>query len=290
MHPIRHSALAFIALVLTWARAFAEDAVTGLSPDQRPTLLVVAPPSELMLAHHAHPLNPNAAERLALRLGLLLAAPIIRDNARESRDPLPPPWKSAQPDRGFVSDLKAALDRSQANWPWRALRFVGSTEAADGVVGELKGEDVAVAVIGMELTEHTKDVQFSADVTLTVIRAAGSAREMRTVVTIRHLSERLPATRDRAGEDAAAFRAGGTLDQMVNGAALDLSRIIAVTVARAATPPPAGQAPSRRFGDLTHKPRCAECRSGDPVLHEEPGRVWVAPFKSPGTILSLPLA
>ena len=290
MYPIRHSVLPVLALFLAWARAFAEDAVTGLSPDQRPTLIVVAPPSELMLAHHAHPLNPNAAERLALKLGLLLAAPIIRDNARESRDPLPPPWRSAQPDRGFLSELKAALDRSGANWPWRALRFASSAEAADAVVGELKGEDVAVATIGTELTEHSRDVQLSADVTVTIIRAVATAREMRTVVVIRHLSEPLPATRDRADKYAAAFRAGGTLDQMVNSAALDLSRMLAVTIARAATPSPAAQAPNRRFGDLARKPRCSECRSGDPVLHEEPGRVWIAPFKSQGTILSLPVS
>jgi hypothetical protein len=289
MHPIRHSVLPLIALFLAWSRAFGEDAVTGLSPDQRPTLIVVAPPGELMLAHHAHPLNPNAAERLALKLGLLLAAPIIRDYARESRDPLPQPWKSSQLDRGFGSELKAALDRSQANWPWRALRFVGSVEAADAVVAELKGEDVAVATIGTELTDLTSYVQFSAEVTVTIIRAAGSAREMRTLVVIRHLSERLPAAPDRAEKYAAAFRPGGTLDQKVNGAALDLSRMLAVTIARAATPPAAGQAPNRRFGDLTHRPRCSECRPADPVLHEEPGRVWVAPFNLQGTILSLPV-
>jgi len=284
----RRRALGVLAVLAVGALAPA--APTALSPDQRPVLILVAPPTQLMLVHHADPLPPGRAEQLALKLGLFIAAPIIRWHAHESTEALPPPWRTAQPDRGFAGQLNAALDRTSVNWPWRSLRIVRSGAEAEALLMELRGQEVAIATFGFELVEHARSVQLESSARLSVVHAAATERESRTQFTLRHFEVPLAANRSHPQQSIDAFSAGGELDQMVRSAALDESRALAVTVARAVTPA-AGTEPARRhFADLANKPKCSECRPGDPVLHEEPGRVWVAPAHDPGTILSLPVS
>jgi len=269
--------------------AYALAPSTALSPDQRPTLVLVASASTLMVVHHARPLPPSVAEQLALKLGLFIAGPIIRRHAREGVDPLPTAWQTSEPDRGFIQALSAALDRTLANWPWRTLRIVGSEAEARDVLADSRGEDVAVVRFKCELDDDLRTVQFIARASVELVRAAGTPRESRTQFQIRHLALPLTADWGRARKYASEFRADGPLDQEVDAAAFDLSRALAVTIARLTTATPSLNISSRHFGDLLHKPKCPVCEPGDPVLHEEPGRVWVAPAKLAGTVLSLPV-
>lgn len=262
---------------------------TALSPDQRPTLVIVAAPAALLIAHHPHPLSAADAEQLALKIGLFAAAPIIRRQARAGLDPLPPAWQSGDPDRGFTAALSAALDRRQANWPWRALRIVASQSEADDAVAELTGQDVAVVTFKCELEDWMQTVQFSAWAHVELLRSAGTPQESRTKYGIDHLSRPLPADWGHARKYEAEFRPGGALDRAVNAAALDLGRALAVTIARLTTATPNVRIAGREFGQLAVKPNCPECRPDDAVLQEEPGRVWVAPSKLAGTVLSLPV-
>lgn len=263
--------------------------VTALSPDQRPTLVIVASPVALLIVHHPQPLSPQDAEQLALRIGIFAAAPIIRRQARAGLDPLPQAWQSGDPDRGFVASLEAALDRSQANWPWRALKIVESQAEANDAVADLTGQDVAVVTFRCDLEDWMHTVQFSARARVKLLRAAGTPQESRTQFSIQHLSVPLTADWGRARQYAAVFRPGGPLDRTVTAAALDLSRALAVTIARLTTGTPDIRIAGREFSQLVEKPKCPECRPDDPVLHEEPGRVWVAPSKLAGTVLSLPV-
>ncbi len=295
----RCHALRLAAFTLMWTAALVSKPVlaiaasgapaTALSPDQRPTLVIVAAPTALLIAHHPHPLSPTEAEQLALKLGLYTAGPIIRRLARAGLDPLPLAWQSGDPDRGFTAGLAAALDRSQANWPWRALKIVASEAEANDAVSELTGQDVAVVTFKCELEDWIHTVQFSARAQVKLLRGAGTPQESRTQFSIRHLSTPLVADWGSARKYSAVFRPGGPLDQAVNAAALDLSRALAVTIARLTTATPNIQIAGREFGQLPDKPKCPECRPDDAVLHVEPGRVWVAPAKLAGTVLSLPV-
>ncbi len=262
---------------------------TALSPDQRPTLVIVAEPAALLIAHHPHPLSPADAEQLALKIGLFAAEPIIRRDARGGLDPLPPAWQSGDPDRGFTAALSAALDRRQANWPWRGLRIVESQSEADDAVAELTGQDVAVVTFKCELEDWMQTVQYSAWAHVQLVRSAGTPEESRTKYGIDHLSRPLAADWGFARKYEAEFRPGGAFDQTVNAAALDLGRALAVTIARLTTATPNVRIAGRQFGQLAEKPKCPECRPDDAVLQEEPGRVWVAPSKLAGTVLSLPV-
>ncbi|HTV49631.1 MAG TPA: hypothetical protein VME21_00500 [Steroidobacteraceae bacterium] len=277
-----------LSLVCDTLRAAPAAPVAELAPDARPTLLLVTPPPELLLVHHAHPMPTNEAEQLALRLGLFIAGPIIRRRARESAAPLPRAWRSASADRGFAQQLTAALERTQTNWPWRTLRVVGSREQADELAEHLQGEDVAIASFELQLEDLEHEVQFSADARILLVRSAGTPRESRTQILLRHLAVPLPADAGQPARYAALFSVGGALDQQVSAAVSDLTHGLAVIIGRLATPTPTGPLPSRRFEDLAAKPHCPECRPEDAVLHEEPGRVWVAPGRLPGTVLSLP--
>jgi hypothetical protein len=272
--------LAGAALCFACAHSFAQspsDPVAGLSPDERPTLIVQLPPDALMLSRHP---NLSATQRLALSLGL-------RARPRDTIEPLPSPWRTVQPDRGLAQELSAALDRSQANWPWRGLQLLADSDQVDRQLAGLSGEDVAIARLGFELDDLGTRVQFAARADVTIVRALGTARETRTRILLRHLAVPLAAQAEHAQRSAAQFRAGGALDQCVDSAALDLSRLLAVMIARAEA---RGAAPAgRRFKDLAHPPDCSECRPDDVILHEEPGRVWIAATRSPGLILSLPL-
>jgi hypothetical protein len=290
----RRDLLKWMALALVaapgWAAAASAPPATALSPDQRPTLVIVAAPAEITVVHHAHPLPPNKAEQLALKLGLFIAAPIIRRHARDGSDPLPKAWKTDQPDRGFAAAVAAALDPGQqANWPWRALKIVDSDAQADAAVAELTGQDVAVVTFKYELEDQLRTVQLIVRANVRLIRAAGTPRESRTQFSIRHYGRPIKADWGRPRQSAAEFRRGGPLDAQVAAAALDLSHALAVTIARLTTGTPNLQSAARRFSDLPRKPKCPECRPSDPVLHEEPGRVWVAPARLGGTVLSLPV-
>ncbi len=295
----RRHVLTFAAFSLVWTAALTSmpalaDAAapapgTTLSPDQRPTLVIVTMPTALLIAHHPQPLSATDAEQLALKLGLFTAGPIIRRRARSGLDPLPRAWQSGDPDRGFSAALAAALDRSQANWPWRALRIVASESEARDAVNDLKGQDVAVVSFKCELEDWMHTVQYSARAHVQLLRAAGTPQESRTEFSIRHLSRLLTADWGDSRKYAAVFRFGGPLDQAVDSAVLDLSRALAVTIARLTTATPNIRIAGREFGQLPDKPKCPECRPDDAVLHEEPGRVWVAPANLAGTVLSLPV-
>ncbi|MGH8149048.1 MAG: hypothetical protein ACRETB_03580 [Steroidobacteraceae bacterium] len=283
--------LAALALggVQALARADTLAPVTSLSPDERPTLIIVAAPAPLLIAHHPQPLSPDAAEALALDIGLSAAGPIIRRHARSGLDPLPPAWDSGESDRGFTAALAAALDRPQANWPWRDLEIVASKAKARAAAARLAGEDVVVVTFACQLEDRMTTVQYRAQARVLLLRDVGTPQESRTELSVRHLSRKLAADWGRPRASAAVFRPGGPLDQEADAAALDLSRALAVTIARLTTATPSIRTAGREFSQLAHKPDCPECEPSDPVLHQEPGRVWVAPARLAGTILSLPV-
>jgi hypothetical protein len=289
-----HRVLLIAALALLCPPALAgNDAVapvTSLSPDQRPTLVIVAAPAPLLIEHHPRPLSPTAAEAMAFKLGLFVAGPIIRRYAREGLDPLPQAWQSGQPDRGFSEALEAALDRTQANWPWRDLKIVSTEAKAREALADAAGEDVAIVRFKCELEDWIETVQYSAEARVSMLRDVGTARESRTEFDIRHLSRKIPANWGDPRRYATVFESGGTLDEAVNAAALDLSRALAVTISRLTTATPNIQIAGLEFGQLLRKPHCPVCRPSDTVLQQAPGRVWVAPWKLAGTILSLPVA
>ncbi len=263
--------------------------VTSLSPDRRPTLIIVSAPAVLLIRHHPRPLSPLAVEAMTLKLGLQAARPVILRYERRGLDPLPPLWRSGRPDRAFASALAAALDRSQANWPWRDLEIVPSIAKARAAIAGLRGQDVVLVTFHCEIEDRIHTAQYSAEARVELLRDAGTARQSRTRFDIRHLSGALAADWGEPRRSAAVFRSGGRFDQAVDSAALDLSRALAVTVARLTTATPDIQIAGLEYGDLVRKPDCPVCRAGDTVLQQEPGRVWVAPRKLGGTILSLPL-
>lgn len=278
-----------LVLLPTWANASAPAPAAALSPDQRPTLVIVAAPMALTVVHHAHPLPPAEAEQLALKLGLYAAVPIIRRHARDGWDPLPRAWQTEQTDRGFFAAISAALDPAQqANWPWRALKIVTSSADADAALAQLTGQDAAVATFKCELEDQLRTVQLVARASVRLIHYAGAAGQSDTRFNIRRYGRPIVADWGRPRESAAAFRSGGELDEEVSAAALDLSHALAVVIARL-TSPATLESASRHFADLSHKPQCPECRPGDPVIHEEPGRVWVIPTRIGATLLSLPV-
>lgn len=281
----------FLALVLlpSGASASVPAPPAALSPDQRPTLVIVSPPTALTIVHHARPLPPAEAEQLALKLGLEAAVPIIRRRARDGWDPLPRAWQTDEPDRGFSADISAALDPAQqANWPWRALKIVTSSAEADAALAELSGQDAAIATFKCELEDDFRTVQLVARATVRLIHDAGAAGQKETQFNIRHYGRPIAADWGRPRKYAITFRSGGPIDDEVSGAALDLSHALAVIIARLTTPETLTAA-SRQFGDLTHKPTCPECRAADPVIHQEPGRVWIIPARLGATLLSLPV-
>lgn len=275
--------------VATLAQADPLAPVTSISPDQRPTLIIVSKPAVLLIRHHPRPLSPLAVEAMTLKLGLQAARPAILRYERRGLDPLPPAWRSGRPDRAFAAALAAALDRAQANWPWRDLEIVPSIAKARAAIAALKGHDVVLVTFHCELEDRIHTVQYSAEARVELLRDAGTTRESRTRFDIRHLSGELAADWGEPRRYAAVFRSGGPFDQAVDSAAFDLSRVLAVTVARLTTATPDIQIAGLEYGELARKPDCPVCRAGDTVLQQEPGRVWVAPRQLDGTILSLPL-
>ena len=282
-------AVLVLILLPAWANASAPAPAAALSPDQRPTLVIVAAPKGLTIVHHANPLPEAEAEQLALNIGLYAAVPIIRRLARDGWDPLPRAWQTEQPDRGFFADVSDALDPAQqANWPWRALKIVNSTAEAETALAQLSGQDAAIATFKCELEDQLHSVQLIARANVKLIRNAGTQAQSGTQFNIRRYGSPIAADWGRPRKYAATFRSGGPLDEEMNAAALDLSHALAVVIARLTTPTTL-DATNRHFGDLTRKPRCPKCRPGDPVIHEEPGRVWVMPARLGATLLSLPV-
>jgi hypothetical protein len=231
------------------------------------------------------------AEQLVLQLGMSAALPIIHRRARSGRDPMPHAWRTDEPDRGFAADIADAFDPGQlANWPWRTLKVVASSGEAQAALTQLAGQDAAIVTFKCELNDALRSVQLLARADVTMIRAVGTPGESRTRFAILHYGRPITADWGRPKASAAEFRAGGRLDDQIDAAALDLSHALAVTIARLTTPAaPNLEAVKRRYGDLAHKPKCRQCRPTDPVLHTEPGRVWVAPAQLGGDVLSLPV-
>ncbi|MGH8218373.1 MAG: hypothetical protein ACREUT_07395 [Steroidobacteraceae bacterium] len=278
-----------LVMLPAWASTPAPPPAAALSPDQRPTLVIVAPPEALTIMHHGHPLPTPEAEQLALKVGLYAALPMIRRLARNGWDPLPRAWQTGEPDRGFSAEIAAALDPSQqGNWPWRALKIVTSSAEAEQALAQLDGQDAAVVTYRCQLEDQLHTVQLVARASVKLIHDAQTAGQSDTRFNIRHYARPLVADWGRSRESAAVFRSGGPLDAEVSAAALDLSHALAVVIARLTTPATL-EAASRHFGDLTHKPQCSVCRPSDPVIHEEPGRVWVIPARLGATLLSLPV-
>jgi hypothetical protein len=285
---IESAALALVLLPVG-ASASAQPPAAALSPDQRPTLVIVAAPMALTIVHHANPLPEAEAEKLALDIGLDAAVPIIRRRARDGWDPLPRAWQTGEPDRGFFADMSAALDPAQqANWPWRALKIVTSSAEAEAALSQLSGQDAAIATFRSELEDQLSAVQLVARANVRLIHNAGTPGQSSMQFNIRRYGHPIVADWGRPRKYAATFQSGGALDEEVSASALDLSHALAVVIARLTTPPTLMTA-SRHYGDLAHKPSCPECLPGDPVIHEEPGRVWVIPTRLRATLLSLPV-
>jgi hypothetical protein len=280
---IRKHFLAGAALCLAWSQSFAQssaDPVAALAPDERPTLIVQLPAGPLMLARQP---SLSTTQRLAFSLGL-------RARPRQSLESLPQAWRTQQSDRGLAGELRTALDPPQANWPWRELRVLGGSEPVDRELDRHAGADVAIARLSSELQDLGTRVQLVARAEVTIVRALGTVREARSHILLRHLATSLLADPVHPQRAAAQFRAAGPLDQAVRVAALDLSRLLAVTVERADAPGGLTASAGRRFKDLPRDAACSECRPDDAVLHQETGRIWIAPARSPNTIVSLPLS
>jgi hypothetical protein len=93
----------------------------------------------------------------------------------------------------------------------------------------------------------------------------------------------------RPRRSRAHFVMDGPLDDQVSTAATDLSQFLATIVARVSVPDSL-HPHNPTLGELGVHPACGECRASDPVVYEQPGRVWVRVGRPPGTILALPLA
>jgi hypothetical protein len=187
------------------------------------TLIVLPPREELMLSHHARPLSRIESGVLATFATPLIAAPIIRASAAQRMDPLPPEWRTDQPDRGFAERLSEALNAADPAKPWASVRIANSGEEIDRLIDEQTGRDVLVALVQYELVDLKGQVQFSANAQVTKISAAGTPGQSRAQSQIQEVSALLPA--DNVGlENTKVFGAAGLLDQSVAAAADRLSR------------------------------------------------------------------
>jgi hypothetical protein len=236
---------------------------TELSPDRRPVLLLELPQGQLMLVRHAV-LLPN------------------------HRGPLPAPWHTPEPDRGFSGALLMQLSHVAANWPWRTLILSTSGPETDSQLQTLGGEDAVVVEVHDELLDLGGKVQFHVTLELVTVRAIATRQESRAQTPVQYFAPLLVADSGMPRRSLAAFAMDGPLDDQVNTAAIDLSQFLATIVARISVPESL-RAHNPTLGELGAHPACAECRASDPVVYQQPGRVWVRVAKSGGGILSLPL-
>ncbi|HEY3846796.1 MAG TPA: hypothetical protein VGL95_06755 [Acetobacteraceae bacterium] len=226
-------------------------------------LLLQAPQGELMLVHHPVLLPDHHAR-------------------------LPSAWRSGEPDRGFSAALLTQLSHVAANWPWRTLIISTSGPETDSQLQTLGGEDAVVAVVNEELVDLRGRVQLHVTMELVTVRAIATRQETRVRTPVQYFAPVLAADSGMPRRSLAAFAMDGTLDDQVSTAATDLSQFLAMFVARVSVPASL-RAHNPTLGELGVHPVCGECRPSDPVVYQQPGRVWVRVGKSRGTILALPL-
>lgn len=236
---------------------------TELSPDRRPVLLLEPPQGQLMLVRHA------------------LLLPV-------HRGPLPVPWRTPEPDRGFTTALLMQLSHVAANWPWRTLILSSSGPQSDSQLQTLAGEDAVVAVVHDELLDLKGKVQFHVTLELVTVRAIATRQETRAQTPVEYFAPLLVGDSGKPRRHMASFAMDGPLDDQVSTAAIDLSQFLATMVARISVPESL-RAHNPSLAELGVHPVCADCRASDPVVYQQPGRVWVRVAKSGGSILSLPL-
>jgi hypothetical protein len=277
------------AMLLTGAATAANPGpATELSPDSRPVLVLEPPQGAMLLVHHAVRLPDSQAESLALKLGYWIATPIIRRDREERRGPLPAPWLTAEPDRGFSQALLMQLSHGASNWPWRSLVVSTSAPESDSQLQTLVGEDAVVAVLHDELVDLSGKVEFHVTLELTTVRAIATAHETRTHSQVEYFARPLVADSARPRRRMADFVADGPLDDQVGAAATDLGQFLATIVARVSVPESL-HPHNPTLGELGVHLTCVECRPSDPVVFQQPGRVWIRVGKPPGSILAMPI-
>jgi hypothetical protein len=231
----------------------------GLSPDLRPVLVLEAPHGAMLLVHH-----------------------------EKRRAPLPAAWLTSEADRGFGQALLMQLSQASANWPWRTLINSSSGPESDRQLQSLMGQDAVIAVVRDELVDLVGKVKLHMTMQLETVRAIGTAHEARVHTRVEYFAPPLAGDSALPRRSRAHFVMDGPLDDQVSTAATDLSQFLATIVARVSVPDSL-QPHNPTLGELGVHPTCGECRASDPVVYEQPGRIWVRVGKPPGTILALPV-
>jgi hypothetical protein len=240
------------------AHAAASGPTAELSPDTRPVLLLEPPRGALLLARHAR------------------------------RRPLPASWRTGEPDRGFAAALTMLLSPGAANSPWRQLIVSKSGADTHSQLQMLEGQDAVVAVVHDDLVDQGGKVAYHVSMDVATIRAIATAQETRVHTPVQYFAAALTADSRVPRRSRAAFVSGGPLDGQVSTAATDLSQFLAAIVARVSVP--ASLRPHNpTLGELGVHPACGVCRAADPVVYQQPGRVWVRAGTPIGAILALPL-
>jgi len=270
------------------AHAVSPGPGAGLSPDLRPVLVLEPPHVALLLVHHAVRLPDKQAETLAMKLGYWIAAPVIRRDREERRGPLPSAWLTSEPDRGFGQALLMQLSQASANWPWRTLIVSSSGPESDSQLQSLMGQDAVLAVVRDELVDLAGKVELHMTMQLVTVRASATTHEARVRTQVEYFAPPLAGDSAMPRRSQAHFVMDGPLDDQVSTAATDLSQFLATIVARVSVPDSL-HPHNPTLGELGVHPTCGECRASDPVVYEQPGRIWIRVGKPPGTILSLPV-
>jgi hypothetical protein len=270
------------------AHAASSGPAAGLSPDQRPVLVLEPPHGALLLVHHAVRLPDRQAESLALKFGYWIAASVVRRDREERRGPLPSAWLTSEPDRGFGQGLLMQLSQASANWPWRTLIISSPGPESDSQLQSLPGQDAVIAVVRDELVDLAGKVELHVTMQLVTVRAIATPRETRLRTQVEYFAPPLTGDSAMPRRSQAHFVMDGPLDDQVSTAATDLSQFLATIVARVSVPDSL-HPHNPSLGELGVRPTCGACRASDPVVYEQPGRVWVRVGKPPGTILALPL-
>ncbi|HTV77491.1 MAG TPA: hypothetical protein VMF03_04495 [Steroidobacteraceae bacterium] len=247
------------------AYAAAPGPQAGLSPDQRPVLMLQPPHGPLLLVRRA--------------------ADLPQSDRRRS---LPAAWRTNEPDRGFGQALLMQLSQASANWPWRTLIVSSSGPESDSQLQSLMGQDAVIAAVDDELVDLKGRVQLQVTMRLVTVRAIATTHETRVRTRVDYLAAPLTGNSARPRRSRAHFVRDGALDEQVSTAATDLSHFLATIVARVSVPESL-HPHNPSLGELGLHPVCGVCRASDPVVYEQPGRVWVGIGKLPGTILALPL-
>jgi hypothetical protein len=186
---------------------------------------------------------------------------------------LPSAGRTPESDRGFGAALLLQLSHVAANWPWRTLIVSTSGPESDSQLQTLPGEDAVVAVVKDDLVDVAGKLQFHVSMALVTVRAIATRHEARVQTPVEYF---------------APVAVAGRLDDQVSTAATDLSQFLAAIVARASVPKRL-RAHNPTLGELGAHPVCGRCVASDPVVYQQPGRVWVRVGKRGGSILALPL-